>query len=186
MTDPEKERLRVTQLYADMSEEELRRLADNATTLTDLGREALKLELSRRGLRIALHESSERYDSELSNLPCPVACLEEWGRYARIATKDRFWKRYYRVLALAPFAVIIFGVLRFFPESTSKVPIYIVGVSLVWAMVVAFYAFSLRLRADFIRCPRCGSRFGLGACCNSCGLPRSSATPKEASLATDS
>src|ERR1700737_2534934 len=121
MIELEKERQRVTQLYADMDDEELRRLADSAATLTDLGREVLKLELSRRGLKFALHESLEPYDSGLSNLPCPVSCLEEWGKYARIVTKNRFWKRYYRVLALAPFAIIVFLVLRFFNESTTKV-----------------------------------------------------------------
>jgi hypothetical protein len=183
MIEPEKERQRVSQLYAAMNDEELRRLADSAATLTDLGREVLKLELSRRGLKFALHKSLEPYDSEMSNLPCPVSCLEEWDKYARIVTKYRFWKRYYRVVALAPFAIIVFLVLRYFGESTSKVPVYIVGASLIWSLAVVFYALSLNVRSNFIRCPRCGLRFGLGDCCSSCGLPRSSKTRKEASLA---
>ena len=177
MADIENERHRVATLYAGMDEDELRRLADNASTLTDAGREALKLELSRRGLEIALHFSPVLYDSELSNLPSRYACLEEWDKYSRLNTKDSFWMRYGRALALAPFTILIVVLLRYFSNTTSKVPDYFIWASLVWLLAVVLYALSVSTRILFIRCPRCGYRFGLGTFCGSCGLPRSATPP---------
>jgi hypothetical protein len=159
-----------------MNEDELRRLADNAGTLTGVGRDVLKLELSRRGLHYPLHHSPEPYDSELSNLPCPFTCLEEWDKYERIVIKDRFWIRYGRALALTPFTIVVMLVLRYFSESASKVLDYIIYASLLWAIIVVLHALSMRIRTDFIRCPRCGQRFGLGDYCSSCGLPRAAKT----------
>ncbi len=52
--DPEEERRRLAQLYAGMSEGELQQLAQGAGSLTESAREALKFELSRRGLKVEL------------------------------------------------------------------------------------------------------------------------------------
>ncbi|MCI0535995.1 MAG: DUF2007 domain-containing protein [Verrucomicrobiales bacterium] len=61
MTHPDKgnERERLAQLYAGMTEGELERLAEDASSLTELARVALKLELSRRGLPYPLADSAE-------------------------------------------------------------------------------------------------------------------------------
>jgi hypothetical protein len=58
--DPGKERQRLAQAYADMSEVELEKLADAAWSLTEPAREALKTELSRRKLGITLNDSAPK------------------------------------------------------------------------------------------------------------------------------
>jgi hypothetical protein len=58
--DPEKERQRLAEVYAGMSEGELEKLADDAGLLTDTAREALRAELSRRGLSIELRDSAPK------------------------------------------------------------------------------------------------------------------------------
>jgi hypothetical protein len=54
MADPEENRKQVAQLYAGMSEEELKKLADDAWSLTEMGKDLLRAELERRGLDVAL------------------------------------------------------------------------------------------------------------------------------------
>jgi hypothetical protein len=50
----EQERQRLTKLYAGLSDGELQEFADDAASLTEMAREALKAELDRRGLDIKL------------------------------------------------------------------------------------------------------------------------------------
>jgi hypothetical protein len=57
-SDPEDERQRLAQLYADMNEGELQKLLEDEGDLTPSAREALKLELSRRGFTSELVESA--------------------------------------------------------------------------------------------------------------------------------
>src|SRR6476660_4642815 len=54
MADPEQEHPRLTQLYAGMSEGELRKLAEDGASLTDVARQALQSEVVGRGLDIAV------------------------------------------------------------------------------------------------------------------------------------
>jgi hypothetical protein len=54
--DPEKERWRLAWLYAGMTDDELQNLADDAGSLTDIAKRALRFELSRRGLPVELDE----------------------------------------------------------------------------------------------------------------------------------
>jgi hypothetical protein len=56
--DPEKERQRLARLYAGMNEGELQELVEDQGDLTPSAREALKLELSRRGFTSELVESA--------------------------------------------------------------------------------------------------------------------------------
>jgi hypothetical protein len=55
--DPEEKRRQAAQVYAGMTEGELVKLAEEASSLTDIGKEALKIELKRRGMEIQLSES---------------------------------------------------------------------------------------------------------------------------------
>jgi hypothetical protein len=57
-SDPEKDRQRLAELYAGMTEGDLQKLADDAGSLTDDAREALTRELLRRGLEIPLRYPS--------------------------------------------------------------------------------------------------------------------------------
>src|SRR5580704_4612249 len=54
MTESEERREQIAQLYASMSESELKSRADEAWTLTEIGKEMLRAELARRGLNFAL------------------------------------------------------------------------------------------------------------------------------------
>jgi hypothetical protein len=61
-SDPEQERQRLAQLYGGMTPEELERVADDAASLTDVARETLKAEITRRGLAIDLDKSPDDVD----------------------------------------------------------------------------------------------------------------------------
>jgi hypothetical protein len=101
-------------------------------------------------------------------------CLDESEPFASLTQQKNFWQKYWHVMALGPFAVAVFVVLRFFGDSTSRlvdVPIFL---SLAWAGFVAIYSLVLIVRTLSIRFPRCGWRFGMADYCGSCSLPRHS------------
>jgi hypothetical protein len=98
-----------------------------------------------------------------------IACMDDVPGIARLAARQQFLAKWYRVLALAPFAAIIFVAYKFFPNSNSWTQVILVFVAIIWGMAVAGYAFYLMFA---VRCPVCKSRFGLGEKCRSCGLPR--------------
>ena len=56
MLDPEQERNRLVEFYAYQMDGELEKVAEQAYELTDLARQALRAEMSRRGLSAALVE----------------------------------------------------------------------------------------------------------------------------------
>lgn len=62
-TDPQATRKRLAEHYASITNEELVQLADNAWSLTDIAKDALKAELSRRQLSVELHESAPAQDT---------------------------------------------------------------------------------------------------------------------------
>lgn len=57
-TDPERERLRLAELYASQSDGELEQAAAQADELTDIAREALRVEMSKRGLGEPIEKQS--------------------------------------------------------------------------------------------------------------------------------
>ena len=66
MIDPEEERLRLAQFYSQQMDGELEKVAGQAAELTELAREVLRAELSRRGL------SPERFERAVAPPPAPV------------------------------------------------------------------------------------------------------------------
>jgi hypothetical protein len=54
MTTPEQERLRMTEVYSAMSDEELGQIAANGDDLSDAAREAFHAEVAKRGLKIEI------------------------------------------------------------------------------------------------------------------------------------
>jgi hypothetical protein len=58
MPDSDKERWRLSRLYGSMTEGEVEKLAADAGSLSDAAKWALKLDLSRRGLKTKLEEPS--------------------------------------------------------------------------------------------------------------------------------
>ena len=75
MPDTEKERWRLSRVYGSMSEGEVEELAADAGSLSDAAKWALKLDLSRRGLKIELRESGS---------------APEAGKYSRLVTIRTF------------------------------------------------------------------------------------------------
>jgi sporulation protein YlmC with PRC-barrel domain len=69
MTDPEQERQRLAELYSSKTDVELEQVTEEADGLTDIAREALRAELTKRGLYIgqlddrALDEESAEFRS---------------------------------------------------------------------------------------------------------------------------
>jgi hypothetical protein len=64
-SDIEKKKQQAAQVYAGMAEEELRTLAEESWSLTEIGKEALKFELARRGLDIELAKSpTDKVDAD--------------------------------------------------------------------------------------------------------------------------
>jgi hypothetical protein len=102
-----------------------------------------------------------------------VACLEASEEYAALNRKSLFIKKYGHVMAIGPFFVVICVVFRWFSDSTSKFLLGLIFSTLFWAVAFACFAVIVFASLLFIRCPRCGWRFGLGDFCSSCGLPRS-------------
>lgn len=56
--DPEQERTRLVEFYSQQMDGELEKVAGQAYELTDLAREALRAEVTRRGLGVALVENA--------------------------------------------------------------------------------------------------------------------------------
>ena len=68
MANPEEEKLRLTRLYGNMSEGELRQIASDAAELTDLAHELLVQEIARRGLDIPLNDVIPREELDLREM----------------------------------------------------------------------------------------------------------------------
>jgi hypothetical protein len=99
-----------------------------------------------------------------------VTCLDDMPKLARLSLWQQRISRSYKLIALAPFAVVIFIVLKFFPQSTNRAWDVAVFLSLGWAISVAAYAFYSLFGG--VRCPVCGKGFGVRESCRSCGLRR--------------
>jgi hypothetical protein len=124
-------------------------------------------------------------ESDLVSFPCagagsvmePNKCatiaegssVDDFPNLARLASRQQFLNKWYKPVALAPFAVVLFVIFKFFPESNSGVLLAGVFASLIWAMFVAGYGFYLIFG---LKCPVCAARYGLGQKCRSCDLPR--------------
>ena len=102
-----------------------------------------------------------------------LKCLEDWGNYWRLNDRRVLLTRYWYVSVAVPIFLGVGILLRFFSGSTQTVQNIVFGVIFVWVFLVIAYSLTIVLRFLFIRCPRCGSRFGPPNFCGSCGLPRS-------------
>jgi hypothetical protein len=83
--------------------------------------------------------------------------VDDFPDFARLASRQQFLNKWYKPVALAPFAVVLFIIFRFFPESNSRILLAGVFASLIWAMFVAGYAFYLIFG---LKCPVCAARYG--------------------------
>ena len=64
-----------------------------------------------------------------------ITCIDDVPGIARLAARQQFLAKWYRVLALAPFAAIIFIAYKFFPNSNSWIQVVLVFVAIIWGMV---------------------------------------------------
>lgn len=97
-----------------------------------------------------------------------LICLSDWEKYKRFERAASLARRYGHVVALFPFAVATFVVLRY----DVKYENVLIGTTLGWGGLVAVTALLVYGRALFIRCPSCGMHFGPGKSCQWCGFPR--------------
>lgn len=147
--------------YQGKTDSELLRLGLERAQLTPEADAALSVELARR--RIDTTAAS----TALQN--AEIKCLDDAPSLTPIAARQQFLTTWYKAVALAPFTVVLFVVLTFWPKSTSWIPIAFVFATLVWGLSVVGYSFFLMFS---LRCPACEWRFGMGEKCMNCGLPR--------------
>ena len=112
---------------------------------------------------------AERQDFDLK-------ALDQYQPYLRLERQTKLIRKYFYLAALAPFAVVLFVVLQYFPNSRSNAVDAFVLISLAWGIGLAIYSLAVIGRWLLIRCPRCKWRFGGSDQCRSCGLPRHSST----------
>jgi hypothetical protein len=109
-----------------------------------------------------------------------IGYLEEHDKYLRLNEKLSFMKAYWYALAATPIPFVAFLAARY-GDFHPKLWLAIVFASLAWAGTVDIYAIVVLIQWFVFRCPRCGWRFGGGAKCGSCGLPRSAPSSKQGS-----
>lgn len=99
-----------------------------------------------------------------------ITCLDDLPELAKKLLWQQRIFRNYQLIALTPFAVVLFIVLKLFSKSTNHLWNGLVFLTFFWVMIVAFYAFYALFWG--VRCPSCASGYGVGGKCRSCGLPR--------------
>jgi hypothetical protein len=101
----------------------------------------------------------------------PITCMDDVPVVAQLAARQEFLTKWYRVLALVPFGAVGFIEARYFTVESSYGPLSLVLVfgSMAWAGFIIGYTLYLQIT---VRCPVCEKRFGIGAKCRSCSLPR--------------
>jgi hypothetical protein len=99
------------------------------------------------------------------------SCLDQDETYVRLEKQMKFVRQYRYGAAIAPFGLVLFVGLRYFPNSASRF-LDPLGLFFAWAIFVAICCSMLTARMLLIRCPRCGWRFGLGNQFGSCDLPK--------------
>jgi hypothetical protein len=98
-----------------------------------------------------------------------IKSVDDVPSVSRLANRQLFLNKWYKLVAMAPFLVVLVVSLWFFPNSSSRFLAALAIATVLWAAGVACYAFYLIFA---VRCPRCHERFGLGENCKSCALPR--------------
>jgi uncharacterized membrane protein (DUF485 family) len=152
--------------YEHLSNEELLSLAADKEHLLSEAAVALDSEIRRRGLRLQdqiwLREpgSAER-----------VRSLQDYDWYQRLSRKRQSMSRYWYILVIGPFFLVIVTAETFFKNS-QLLSVSIVGAALTWALLVIADNLLVIIRWASFKCPQCGHRFGTDAECWSCGFPR--------------
>ena len=114
----------------------------------------------------------------LPNSRNEIRSLDDVPSVAHLANRQQLLAKWCRAIAMAPFVIVLFEALVVFHDSGSLVAVVAVEATLVWGLAVVAYSFYLTFWG--VKCPQCGSRFGSGAKCRSCALPRRSDDTLEA------
>ena len=88
-----------------------------------------------------------------------VACADDVPKFARLLARQRFLAKWYKAVALAPFALMLFIIHKFFPNTNGGLGLMLIVATLGWAIAVAGYSLYLNF---VLRCPVCNSRYGMG------------------------
>ena len=100
-------------------------------------------------------------------------CLEDWDDYSRLNNRRILLQRFGYISVAVPIVGATAILLRFFPGISRTAQNVVFGIVFGWVFFVIVYSLVVFTRFLFIRCPKCGWRFGPGTFCGSCGLPRS-------------
>lgn len=103
-----------------------------------------------------------------------LRCLNDSEPYARLHRARQRLSRYGRY-ALVPFGAVCFIELVIFRNAKSDLWAIPFLLSVAWAVFIAAWNLILDIRIMSIRCPECRQKFGGGAECFYCDLPRHSA-----------
>jgi len=91
---------------------------------------------------------------------------------SRLAARQELILKWFKPTAMLPFILVLLIDFGLFKGSDNWILTTLGLASVAWAGGVNIY--SLYIRINFL-CPRCHKRFGSGATCLSCSLPRHTA-----------
>jgi hypothetical protein len=98
-----------------------------------------------------------------------LKCGDEAPEFARIAARQDLVTKRLKPTMMIPFIAFLIIDFKFFPHSNNWVVVSFGMATALWAGAVNAYSLYLRIT---VHCPKCGNRFGSGARCASCSLPR--------------
>jgi len=78
---------------------------------------------------------------------------------AQLKRQVKFVRPYSDGAAMAPFAWLVFVLLRYAPKCSSRIVDIPIGLAVAWAILVAFYGLTIAIGVWLMRCPRWGWRF---------------------------
>lgn len=105
----------------------------------------------------------------IDKLATDITCLDDVPEVGRVAARQEFLTRWLKVIAIAPFILVVIIFTFIFPKAESTTQFIFGSLAIIWAGLILGYTISLQFR---LRCPVCGWRFGIQDKCRSCGLPR--------------
>jgi hypothetical protein len=149
--------------YEHLTDEELLAVASDSSDLVPEAAAALKAEIRKRGVKSPEPTRWMRQPGSSEQ----VESLQDYEEYRRLCRKRQVMRRYWYVLAIGPFFLGLLLGRRVFENS-----VFLILLTLAWALLVVGYSLVLTLRWTTLRCPQCSQRFGIESECSYCSFRR--------------
>ncbi len=149
--------------YRQLTDDELARILADRKYLVPEAAEALDLEVQRRDFVIPQPPQWTRHPGSEER----VTCLEDYKEYRSLLKRKKTFRRYWYIAAIGPFVIGLVLGRKFFQNS-----IFLITITLAWAVCVAVYGMILDGRLWGFTCPQCAKGFGRRGECFQCGFPR--------------